>query len=145
MDAQQGRVTIQPCADISLLARLYLELAEDEASDTRRTPDEAEEGLREALRSGDAAYAFIAEGSVVGYALVAPVRKPPYLRHFYICRNARREGYGTEAFHALLRTLGANTLDLDVFVWNERGKAFWASLGFAPRATIMRYNANAHD
>ncbi len=65
-------------------------------------------------------------------------RTPLYLRHFYICRDQRRKGYGTAAFHALLRTLGTNTVDLDVYVWNERGKAFWTSLGFAPRALMMR-------
>lgn len=142
MAAMQERVTVQPCGDVALLSRLYLELAEDEASDTRRTAAEAEEGMQDTLRSGDAAYVFMAEGRVVGYALVASARKPPYLRHFYICRDARRHGYGTEAFRALLRALGTDIIDLDVFVWNERGRAFWASLGFTPRATIMRYQAD---
>lgn len=144
MAAKETRVDVKPCAEITLLARLYLELAEDEASDTRRTEAEAVQSMAEALRLGDAAYTFVAENRVVGYALVSSARKPPYLRHFYICRDARRHGYGTEAFHALLKTLGADTIDLDVFVWNERGNAFWKSLGFTPRATIMRYQAG-HD
>lgn len=140
-----SRVTLQPCTDTALLARLYLELMEDEAHDAHKTEEAVRADMEEILHSGKTAYTFIAENRVAGYALVAADRTPPYLCHFYICRDVRRRGYGTEAFHALLQMLGTDTIDLDVFVWNKRGRAFWTSLGFMPRATIMRYQAHAHD
>jgi len=135
-----GRITFQPCNDISLLSKLYNELSEDEANDARTTGKEMRERMAAFLHSGEVAYSFHAEDRVIGYALVNIRRTPFYLHHFYICRDARRQGFGTEAFRGLLQTLGTDTIDLDVFVWNERGKAFWTSLGFTPRATIMRYH-----
>ena len=65
-------------------------------------------------------------------------RKPYYLRHFYISRTRRRKGFGSAAFYLLLETLGTQTMDLDVFVWNESGIGFWQSLGFESRAHLMR-------
>ncbi len=139
-----GRIALFPCDDVKLLAKLCAELTEDEANDVHPTEAVLCDNISALLSSGEVAYTFQAEGRVVGYAMVNVRRSPFYLHYFYICRDARRHGYGTEAFHALLKTLGTSKLDLDVFVWNERGKAFWQSLGFTPRATIMRYQAD-HD
>lgn len=85
------------------------------------------------------AYCFVVDGTIIGYALVETGREPLYLRHFFIRREYRRMGHGKSAFHALLAYLKASTIDLDVFVWNARGRAFWRSLGFADRAVILRY------
>jgi RimJ/RimL family protein N-acetyltransferase len=146
MMEESSRTGIQviPCADAVLLTEMFLELMTDEQSDSPGTPAQAALCMKEYLARGDRAYTFQAQGVVAGYALVIADRTPLYLRHFYICRDARRRGYGTAAFYALLEALNTETIDLDVFVWNERGKAFWSSLGFAPRATIMRYQAG-HD
>lgn len=130
---------IEPCDDTRLLAGLFFELAEDEQSDTKRTEQKAFEDMLSFLERGEKAYAFISDGSVAGYALVNTERTPPYLHHFYICRGERRKGYGTAAFRLLIEALETEVMDLDVYVWNERGNAFWGSLGFEPRATIMRY------
>jgi len=139
-----GRIALQSCDDVALLAKLCAELTEDEANDTQPAIAEVHDNIAALLRSDEVAYTFHAEGQVVGFAMVNVCRRPFYLHYFYICRDARRHKYGTEAFHALLKTLGTDTIDLDVFVWNERGKGFWKSLGFTPRATIMRYQAG-HD
>lgn len=130
---------IEPCEDARLLAGLFLELAEDEQSDIKRTREKAFEEMLSFLERGERAYTFLSQGKVAGYALVNTERTPPYLHHFYICREDRRRGYGSAAFHLLLKAIGANEMDLDVYVWNERGNAFWSSFGFKPRATIMRY------
>jgi ribosomal protein S18 acetylase RimI-like enzyme len=50
----------------------------------------------------------------------------------------RRKGLGTAAFNLLMSELNTNSIDLDVFCWNERGQAFWRSLGFKERCIIMR-------
>lgn len=139
-DRADTNFTVAPCFDIPLLSVMFLELAEDEKSDIQRTEKIAREEMAAFLEHGEKAYAFSVSGDIVGYALVNVLRKPPYLHHFYICRKDRRKGYGTVAFNALLDVLGAWEMDLDVYDWNERGKAFWKSLGFKPRAVIMRYN-----
>ena len=133
-------IEVNSCTDTALLTSLFLELMADENTDTPATEAQAKRRMEEYLAHTDKAYTFTVQGELVGYALVIADRTPLYLRHFYICRHARRHGCGTTAFHALLKTLGTDTIDLDVFVWNERGKAFWASLGFTPRASMMRYS-----
>ncbi len=133
-----AQMEISPCSNIVLLTRMYKELAEDEKSDTLQTDEQYQQCMEGFLKRGDRAFVFLIGRIVVGYALVITDRKPYYLRHFYISRNSRRKGYGRTAFQMLLETLGTDTIDLDVFVWNERGLAFWQSLGFEPRAHLMR-------
>jgi GNAT superfamily N-acetyltransferase len=133
------QMNIERCGDIELLCRLFRELAEDERSDVKRTDDEYHTEMTRLLDRGELAYIATADGSVVGYALVDPCRKPYYLHHFYTCRGSRLKGYGKTFFRLLLNELDISEIDLDVYDWNERGKAFWNSLGFKPRAIIMRY------
>lgn len=134
-----NNMTIEPCKDIALLTKLFLELAEDERSDLQRTEKQAREEMAAILNREEKAYVFTSDGNIAGYALVVTNRRPYYLHHFYICRSERRKGYGTAAFKLLLETLDTSEIDLDVYEWNERGRAFWESLGFKPRAIIMRY------
>ncbi len=136
------KLEISPCTDTALLSMLCREMMEDEPSDAIPADEEIKRRMEAFLAAGDIAYLFTAGGQTAGYALVIAQRSPVYLRHFYISRAHRRKGYGTQAFRLLLQTLGVREMDLDVFVWNARGQAFWQSLGFEPRATIMRYSAD---
>jgi ribosomal protein S18 acetylase RimI-like enzyme len=136
------RLRLIPSTDIVLLSRLYQELLEDESFDIPRTADELRDSMAGHLSAGETAFLFVADDEVVGYSLIKGKCSPPYIHHFFICRNARRHGYGKEAFYALLEALKTDCIDLDVLVWNERGQAFWSSLGFQPRSVIMRYQAN---
>lgn len=142
MPGNVEKLKIERCSDEELLSRLFRELAQDERSDVKRTEAEYCEEMSRLLGRGELAYIFGAEGVAVGYALVDPCRKPYYLHHFYICRGQRLKGYGKAAFRLLLDTLNISEVDLDVYDWNERGKAFWSSLGFKPRAVIMRYSSS---
>jgi ribosomal protein S18 acetylase RimI-like enzyme len=85
------------------------------------------------------AYFFIVDSQVVGYGLVNKTRSPLYLRQFLIRREYRRKSYGKEAFQALLKELGADTIDIEVYTWNERGIRFWESCGFIERCKYMRF------
>jgi GNAT superfamily N-acetyltransferase len=76
-----------------------------------------------------------------GTALVNASAAPLYLRQFFIRREKRRQGLGRQAFHVLLNHLNIETIDIDVYVWNEAGRAFWKSLGFFERAVSMRYRS----
>ena len=74
----------------------------------------------------------------MGYALVKNTCTPLYLRQFLIDRAYRKKHYGTEAFHALLKHLGLESIDIEVLPWNERGMRFWESLGFREISRYMR-------
>jgi ribosomal protein S18 acetylase RimI-like enzyme len=117
------------------------QLIEDEKHDNTMDIPQLRDRMREFLVSGYVAYLFADGADILGYALVNIKKDPPYLRQFFICRNVRRLGYGRRAFHALLETLSADTIDLEVLVWNEPGAAFWHSLGFQERSVYMRYQA----
>lgn len=130
---------IELCNDIELLASLNALLYEDENNDKIFSHSELKERVTNMLQKGCTAYLFTEDNTVLGYAIVNETLNPPYLHHFFICREYRRNKMGTKAFQALINHLNAETMDLDVFCWNERGKAFWKSLGFTERCYIMRY------
>ena len=133
-------VNVLACAqaDIPELAKLNRQLIEDEQADNPMTEAQLARRMEEFLGAGYRAFFFEADGSRVGYALVDVTKTPLYLRHFFICREHRRQGYGREAFFALLGHLRVSEMDLDVYVWNHRGILFWKSLGFAARSMNMR-------
>ncbi len=141
MRKRGGGLLLAECSekDLPLLAAMAQMLGEDEQADNPKSLQELQEMLAALLWEGHRAFTFAEEGRVVGYALCNMQKKPIYLRHFFICREARRKGCGTRAFHALVAGLGARELDLDAYVWNERGLAFWESLGFCKRCYMMRY------
>ena len=136
-----GRLEIRECGaeSVSLLAAMNQRLIEDEKADTKLSMPQLETRMLGFLNGGYKAYMFYRDGAAAGYALCDFSKSPPYLRHFYIERRERRKGLGTRAFHALLARLGINEIDLDAFVWNKAGVAFWESLGFEKRCYYMRY------
>ena len=123
--------------EITLIAEMTRQLFEDEPSDMELSNLQFEDRLRKHMDAGCHAFLFI-KGSIIGYALVNLAREPYYLIDFFICRDSRRGGNGTAAFHSLINELNTECIDLDVFCWNNRGQKFWESLGFKERAIIMR-------
>ncbi len=128
---------------VPLIKELSRQLFDDEKSDMVIKEEDLEHRLKSALETDTEGYLFYHEGELAGYALVRTKAKPMYLWHFFICRNMRRKHIGTKAFHLLMKELNTDTIDLDVFCWNERGKGFWKSLGFKERCLVMRRKADA--
>jgi len=126
---------------IDLLARMNKQLIEDEQHENPMNVEQLAERMRGFLADTYSAWLFMAGGEGKGYALVDHAREPLYLRQFFICRECRREGWGRRSFQLLLRELGTETIDIDVLVWNTRGRRFWEALGFAERSIRMRYGA----
>lgn len=124
--------------DIKFTADMTRQLFEDEPSNKHLTTDEFERRMQTYLSTGCEAFHFLDGSKTLGYALVNKSRKPYYLIDFIICREFRRNGYGRIAFYSLLNELHTETIDLDVFCWNTRGRKFWESLGFKELAIIMR-------
>jgi len=133
-------VEIRPCAfeDANQLAQMNRMLIEDEHAENAMSAEELKQRMEGFLKTGYKAFFFAVHGDIAGYALVHMERQPLYLRQFLICREERRKGYGKEAFHALLHTLKADEMDVDVLSWNEAGLSFWRSLGFVERVLNMR-------
>jgi ribosomal protein S18 acetylase RimI-like enzyme len=126
--------------DAETLADMNRMLIEDEKAETALSPAQLQERMAGFLQSEYQACMFSANGKVVGYALCNIQRAPIYLRQFFICREERRKGYGKQAFQALLDHLNSKEIDIDVYVWNNAGVAFWESLGFCKRCYNMRYS-----
>lgn len=86
-------------------------------------------------------YEFLVDGEVVGHIVVVLERLYPgvTVEDFFIRREFRRKGYGTQALHALMEHLGEQELDLDVFCWNKRAMAFYKSFGFKEISLHMNY------
>jgi GNAT superfamily N-acetyltransferase len=125
-------------ADLESLAVMNKQLIEDEKHDNKMDIAELKERMRNFIHTVYKAYIFMDSGITVGYALADHSREPIYLRHFFICRGSRRNGYGTAAFNRLAELIGTQRIDIEVMSWNHTAIAFWSSLGFKERSIYMR-------
>lgn len=125
--------------DIPQLAVMNKHLIEDEKSNNPMSVEELEQRMQGFLNGEYKAYLFKEDETVLGYALVRHTSTPLYLRQFYIKREFRRQHYGKTAFEQLMRYIQADTIDIDVLPWNERGRLFWKSCGFEDTCISMRY------
>ena len=128
--------------DVPQLAVMNKHLIEDEKSNNPMSIEELEQRMQGFLSSDYKAYLFVEDESVLGYALVRHTSTPRYLRQFYIKREFRRQHYGKTAFELLMKYIQADTIDIDVLPWNERGRLFWKSCGFEETCISMRYERN---
>lgn len=125
-------------ADLPLLAEWNKQLIEDEGSDNPMSIPELEKRMSDFLNNGYTAYLFWEGEKPVGYALIDLTKTPYYLRQFFIARDSRRKRFGQAAFALLLREPDCETIDINVLTENERGQAFWNSLGFRETWRHMR-------
>ena len=125
--------------DVAQLALMNKHLIEDEKSNNPMGVEELEHRMMDFLNSDYKAYLFIEDDTVLGYALIRHTSTPLYLRQFYIKREFRRQHYGKTAFELLMKHIQADTIDIDVLPWNERGRLFWRSCGFEETCVSMRY------
>jgi ribosomal protein S18 acetylase RimI-like enzyme len=101
---------------------------------------ELEDRLRTWLVRTYTAVLFIKEGSVVGYALYRTDTTGIFLRQFFICRDARRRGFGREAMDLLFRRVwpAGALVTLEALSTNRAAIDFWRALGFEDYALTMR-------
>ncbi|WP_159888695.1 GNAT family N-acetyltransferase [Paenibacillus puerhi] len=124
--------------DLRLLAHMNKQLIEDEQHDNKMNLEQLKERMRSFIQTEYKAYIFKDEEKIRGYALVNHCKEPVYLRHFFICRDSRRNGYGRQYFNELLKILNTDRIDIEVMYWNNRGSDFWKTLGFKERSIYMR-------
>lgn len=136
-------ITVKDAApeDFPHLLLMNKQLMEDEQFDRPLSDDGLKKRWDEFL-AGDRyrVLLFEEEKNTIGYAVVHMDRTPLYLRHFFIKREFRKRGYGTESFHKMLDFLNTGAIDLDVMSWNDRGYRFWRSLGFTERCKLLTFS-----
>lgn len=126
-------------ADLDAIARMNIELRADEQIDNFMTDDQVKDRMREFL-SGQAykVHVFEVNDRIIGYSVVDVTKTPPYMRQFFIARDSRRSGHGRAFFRLLARALGADSIDVEVLVWNKGALEFYKHLGFVPRYVGLR-------
>lgn len=130
-------------ADIGLVAAMNRQLQEDEGADILPL-DQIESRLRRWIDSSEYRVLMICDREQrVGYLLYAvePAESGAvYIRQLFVERDRRRMGYGAAAIIAFAKDTAkpGQPIEIDVFSWNDTGRAFWESIGFVPRYTRMR-------
>jgi GNAT superfamily N-acetyltransferase len=89
---------------------------------------------------------FLTDSKTVGYTIYRLQRQEfdnrdtVYIRHYFIERDYRRFGFGSEGLEKLRAEIFPKdvTIYLEVLTHNNRGRAFWQSLGFVEYSVTMR-------
>jgi ribosomal protein S18 acetylase RimI-like enzyme len=132
--------------DATQLAHMNKRLIEDEGSSNPMTLEQLETRLRNWLSAEWRGVMFLNGSRVVGYTIYRLQRQEfdrrdtVYIRHYYIERDYRRFGFGSEALQKLRSDIFPKntTVYLEVLIHNDRGRAFWQSLGFSEYSLTMR-------
>jgi GNAT superfamily N-acetyltransferase len=138
--------TIEDCA---LLAELNHQLIRDEGHRNPMTVAELEQRMRGWLSGGEyRAILFEHDGGAVAYALF---RFEPdasiYLRQFFMCRDKRRQGIGSQAVELLFSEVfpARTRVTLEVLAQNEIGRGFWEAAGFQNYSVCLERFTGDHD
>jgi GNAT superfamily N-acetyltransferase len=125
--------------DSPLLAEMNERLTRDENHRDRMTIDSLRSRMTKWLAEGSRAVLFEENGQAVGYALFDKTPEHVYLKHFFVEAEHRRKGTGRTAIEWLIENVwdGEKRIRLDVISVNERGIAFWKSLGFEDYCITM--------
>jgi GNAT superfamily N-acetyltransferase len=126
-------------SDAPLLARLNRELQEDERHRTIMEVAAIEPRMRKWLAGEYEGVLFERSGSVVGYAIYQREEDFIYLKQFFVCRDARRQGIGRVALEWLCENAWQPfpRVFLDALVQNDVGLAFWRAVGFTDYCITM--------
>jgi GNAT superfamily N-acetyltransferase len=125
--------------DVSLLARLNLQLIQDEGHRNRMALPELQARMRCWLQHEYEAVIFEQHAMPVAYALYRKDDRAIYLRQFFVDRQHRRRGIGRRALQILLAEVWPPSwrITLEVLAQNRTGYAFWKALGFQDYAVTL--------
>jgi GNAT superfamily N-acetyltransferase len=130
-------LTAEECADAGALAPFVLQLWSRGASDLRG--EAAARGHVETLlAAGHRAWIAREGGSAVGYAMLRENGDHLFVRHFVIEESRRGRGLGRRFATLLAERHAWPAMRLDVTDGDDRARAFWRAMGFAPPAVSMR-------
>ena len=120
-------------ADVPTLARMNQQLIEDEGHRNPMRLTELEMRMRSMLNGDYTATLFESDRQVVAYALWRDEPDWLYLRQFFVARDYRRRGIGTQAVRVLNDDVwpAEKRVRVNVLIGNQAGMEFWRAVGFA--------------
>jgi len=120
-------------SDVPLLARMHRQSVEDECGKPYPSLSECEAEIERCLGGKGEAILFQVGGADVGYTLFQREPEGIFLRHFFVCREHRRQGIGRTAIQWLITEAWQRParVRLVVHVKNAAGHTFWRVVGFS--------------
>jgi len=118
--------------DVPILARMNQQLIEDEDHRNRMSLHELEARMRLLLDGDYLATLFEWDGQIVAYGLWRDEPDWVYLRQFFVVRDFRRRGIGTQAIRVLIDEVwpAAKRIRVNVLIGNRPALEFWRAVGF---------------
>lgn len=126
--------------DVPLLARFNQHMIEDEGHRNPMTIPELQARMRDWITGQTYTVTlFSEEQTPVAYVAYRDDGEYLYLRHFFVSRDYRRQGFGQKAIALLLSEILPidRMVRLDVLINNRQAHAFWKSVGFADYCITM--------
>jgi GNAT superfamily N-acetyltransferase len=134
MTADTNSISISTAreSDIPQLAELNLQLMEDERHLYMLPIEELRARMTRWVAGEYHVLVFRNGARICGYAAWCPEERGTYLRHFFICRDQRRQGLGRTIIDRLRRDHFPKDqpLQLEATIWNTDAIAFWRAIGF---------------
>jgi ribosomal protein S18 acetylase RimI-like enzyme len=130
--------------EASLLAELNRQLDEDEPHPYPLSLSALSERMARWIESGAYDVLLFRRGErVTGYAVWRVEDRGAYLRHFFICRDQRRQGWGRAAIQLLCREVFPQDrpVQIEAAIGNKAGIAFWRAIGFEEFGLSMELKA----
>lgn len=140
------RIDRAKSTEIALLAQLNRQLDEDEPHPRPLPLAALAERMARWVDSGEYEVLLFRRGErVTGYAAWRVEDRGAYLRHFFICRDQRRQGWGSAAMRLLRREVFPKDLPIQIeaAIGNKAGIAFWHAIGFEDFGLSMELKAGA--
>jgi len=138
------RIDRAESADAPLLAQLNFQLDEDEPHPhPLPLPALLERMTRWIETSEYEVLLFRRGGRVTGYAAWRLEDRGAYLRHFFICRDQRGQGWGRAAVALLCRDVFPkdHPVQIEAAIGNTSAIAFWHAIGFRDLGLSMELRA----
>jgi GNAT superfamily N-acetyltransferase len=131
-DTDSITISVATEADIPKLAELNRQLMEDEAHPHMLEIEALRARMARWLAGEYHVLVFRNGARICGYAAWCPEERGTYLRHFFICRDQRRQGLGRAIIAKLRREHFPKDqpLQLEAAIWNTDAIAFWRAMGF---------------
>lgn len=133
-------------SELYLLVQLNRQLDEDEPHPYPLPLSALSERMARWIRNGEYDVLLFRSGDqLIGYAVWRAEEFGTYLRHFFICRDRRRQGWGRAAMQLLCRDVFPKDrpVNIDATVGNKAGIAFWHAIGFRDFSLGMELKAGA--
>ena len=130
--------------EAALLAELNRQLDEDEPHSYPLPLSALSERMARWIESGAYEVLLFRRGErVTGYAAWRVEDRGAYLRHFFICRDQRGQGWGRAAMQLLRRDVFPRdrSVQIEASIGNQAGIAFWHAIGFEDFGLSMELKA----